>query len=279
MKRFISLICIYVIAVLVMTLPLEIYKIVTGVYFGDIPGGEVRTSVKVSKTRTYKKVKKLILGDSTGHALYPSEKSYDSIVSLACNQAITMAGHYFLLRNYLETNPENLPEEIIILFTPMTFGNDVDRYAYQYFLKPFPIHEYKSEYTKHLYDRIKTIPCYWTANIPFIQTSGYTPRIAIPANEKRQNMSVLTDEYLLKIDSIAKKYNIPLQMYSTPVRDDCKKKTEIIIKDLQRVCPKQLQQMINTYILRISYYSSDLFIDDVHLKQSDIPYDFLGILN
>ena len=144
MRRFISITCLYLLALLFVTLPPEIYKIATDAGYGNAPGGEVRAAVKVSKMRTNKKIKKLIMGDSTGHALYPSENQYDSIASMACNQAITFAGQYFLLKNYLDTNKDNLPQEIILLVTPESFGNDVDQYAYQYFLKPFPIVEYHS---------------------------------------------------------------------------------------------------------------------------------------
>lgn len=279
MKRFISIFCIYLFCFLLIILIPEEYKIITNAELENtVPGGEVRAAVKSSKTKANRKVKKLILGDSTGHALYPSEKTYDSIVSLACNQAITMAGHYFLLKNYLEANNENLPDEIIILFTPETFGNNVDRFAYQYFLKPFPILEYKSLYTKHLYDRIKSIPLYWTANLPFIQTSGYTPRFAVPANKERLNLSELSAEYLLKIDSIAKRYNVPYKMLSTPVRDDCKELTQRRIDDLLQGCPEQLQLQMNAYIQSIPYYPSELFFDHVHLHAAEKPEDYLGVL-
>lgn len=279
MKRFISIICIYIFVVLLVVIPPEIYKIVNNLDLGSIAGSEVRAAVRVSKTKTNKKVKKLILGDSTGHALYPSEKTYDSIVSMACNQAITMAGHYFLLKNYLEANEENLPNEIVILFTPGTFGNNVDVYAYQYFLKPFPVREYKSLYTKHLYERIKTIPLYWTANLPFIQTSNYTPRMSIPANEERQNMSELSMEYLLNIELLAKEYGVPFRMQSTPVRDDRRVTIEAIKKDLRKACAKHLYIEMESYIQSIAFYPSDMFFDEVHLNDEDTPKDYFGILN
>lgn len=279
MKRFISIICIYIFVVLLIVIPPEIYKIVNNLDLGSIAGSEARAAVRVSKTKTNKKVKKLILGDSTGHALYPSENTYDSIVSMACNQAITMAGHYFLLKNYLETNKENLPDEIIILFTPGTFGNNVDVYAYQYFLKPFPVREYKSLYTRHLYERIKTIPLYWTANLPFIQTSNYTPRVSVPANEERQNMSELSMEYLLKIELITKEYGVPFSILSTPVREDRKVTIEIIKKDLRQACAEHLNVEIENYIQSITFYPSDKFFDEVHLNDADTPKDYLEILN
>ena len=279
MKRFISIICLYLLAVLFVTLPPEIYKSVTDANYGKSPGGEVRAAVRVSKTKTNKKIKKLIMGDSTGHALYPSEKEYDSIASMACNQAITFAGQYFLLKNYLETNKDNLPQEIIFLATPETFGNDVDQFAYQYFLKPFPILEYKSLYTDHLYARIRTIPFYWTANLPFIQTSGYTPRVSVPAYTERIHLSQLSYEYLVLMDEITKEYNVPFRMESTPVRDDNQQGTEKVSQDLRTIGSKRLAHLLEPYIESITFYPSELFFDHVHLKDTETPKDYLGILN
>ena len=279
MKRFISIICLYLLTVLLVILPPEIYKIVTDANYGNAPGGEVRAAVRVSKTKTNKKIKKLIMGDSTGHALYPSEKEYDSIASMACNQAITFAGQYFLLKNYLETNKDNLPQEIIFLATPESFGNDVDQFADQYFLKPFPILEYKSLYTDHLYSRIKTIPFYWTANLPFIQTSGYTPRVSVPAYTERIHLSELTYEYLVLIDLITKEYNVPFRMVSTPVRDDNQQGIEKVSQDLRTIGSKRLAHLLEPYIESITFYPSELFFDHVHLKDTETPKDYLGILN
>ena len=278
MKRLISGICIYVLAVLLVLLPFEIWKIVSRADYGNAPGVEVRCAVKTSKTKHTGKIRKLILGDSTGHALYPSEKEYDNIASMACNQAITMAGHYFLLKNYLENNADNLPQEIIVLFTPETFGNDVDMFAYQYFLKPFPIWEYKSDYSAHLYKRIKSIPFYWTANLPFIQTSGYTPLKSVPAAEERTSMSELSYEYLVLMDSIAKAYHVPFSMRSTPVRDDKQEETAVIIKDLETICAGSLNDLMVPYIQSIPFYPAEMFFDHAHLKPEHTPQDYLGVL-
>ena len=279
MKRFISVICIYLLIVLLIVLPPELYKIFNDSDYGNAPGGEVRAAVKVSKTKTNKKIKKLILGDSTGHALYPSEREYDSITSMACNQAITFAGQYFLLKNYLETNKANLPKEIIFLLTPGSFGNDVDIFAYQYFLKQFPIIEYKSLYTDHLYSRIKSIPFYWTANLPFIQTSGYTPRVSVPAYTERLSMSELTYEYLVLMDSITKEYHIPFELRSTPVRDDRKNEIENVAQNLYSIGSARFSHLLKPYVESITYYPSDLFVDPVHMKDTALPEDYLGILN
>lgn len=279
MKQFISVICLYFLFILLIVLPPEIYKIITNDNYTNIPGGEVRAAVRVSKSKQNKKIKKLILGDSTGHALYPSEKGYDNIASMACNQAITFAGQYFLMKNFLETNKDYPPQEIILLVTPESFGNDVDIFAYQYFLKPFPIIEYKTLYTEHLYARIKSIPLYWTANFPFIHTSGYTPKIAVPSPIERQSLSKLTYEYLKLMDSIATAHNIPFRIHATPVRDDKYEVISNITQDLKNIGTDSLAHLFEPYIESITYYPANLFFDHVHLNAKDTPEDYLGILN
>lgn len=273
MKRFISVICLYLLAVIFVTLPISYAR------RENAPGGEVRAAVKVSKTKNNKKIKKLVMGDSTGHALYPSENEYDSIASMTCNQAITFAGQYFLLKNYLETNKDHFPQEIIFLATPETFANDVDQFAYQYFLKPFPILVYKSLYTEHLYARIKSIPFYWTANLPYIQTSGYTPTISVPTSTERVNLSQLSYEYLILMDEIAQEYNVPFRLISTPVRDDKQQETQQVAQDLRTIGSDRLSHLLEPYIESITYYPSDIFFDHVHLKGYMTPKDYLGILN
>ena len=279
MKRFFAIVFIYVLVVFLLLLPGELYKMYFMEDFESIAGYEIRVAEKNSKTKTSKKVKKLILGDSTGHALYPTENEYNNAVSLACNQAITMAGQYFLLKNYIETNINNLPKEVILLCTPFTLSNDVDIYAYQYFLKSFPIKEYKFLYSDYLYERIRSIPFYWTANLPFIQTSNYTPRVSIPQQQDIQNISNVSIEYLLLIDSLTTTYNIPFVMYPTPVREDKQEEIQAMQNDFIQTGEDNLNHIMLPYFDKIIFYPSDCFYDRVHLYNDFIPVDYLNIMN
>lgn len=278
MRRFVTNICIYILLIIAIILPIEIYRMHISADDEKVPGSEVRYAEKISKRKITKKIKKLILGDSTGHALYPCEKEYDEVVSLACNRAITLAGHYFLLKNFIETNSDNLPQEIIVLYTPFSFSCDLDQYAYQYFLKPFPRKEYQHLYSNYLSQRVKSIPLYWTANLPFIQTSGYTPRVAVPSNVKNEYMSELNIEYLHMIDSIAKAYDVPIILYSTPVREDRRKEVEKFIAEISQSLDKIVSHHMPNYVSSINYYSSELFEDDVHLYDEVVPSDYLELL-
>ena len=244
-----------------------------------VQGHEIRTAERKSKRHTTKKVKKLILGDSTGCGLYPSWRSYNSIVSLACNQAVSMAGQYFLLKNYLEANKDNMPQEIVLLCNPYSFNNDLDQFAYHYFLKPFPIWRYKKLYTAHLYERVESIPLYWTAYLPFVHASRLTPKQSVPEVWEVKDFSKISYEYLLLIDSLTQSYNIPLHFIATPVREDRKQSMEKVAKNIESTCPEQLKYIFKQYNSSITYYPADYFEDKAHLKKQHIPHDYLGILD
>jgi len=279
MKRFICKVLVFLLVIALITIPVEIYKIHhASVYAERINGGEVYTAI--NKSQTKKVVKRLVLGDSVGHQLYPCEQYYDSIVSLACNKAITLAGQFFLLKNFVEINIDDLPEEIILLITPFSLSNDVDKYAYQYFLKPFPPSNYSKFYTEHLFQRIHSIPMYWTANIPFIQTSNYTPQWAVvPFQQEPKSISQLSYEYLLKIDSVANTNNIKFRMLSTPVRDDRQCDVATFWENLPAEYMSKLPKLLQSYKESIVYLPHEWYYDAVHFGEGKIPNDYLNLLS
>lgn len=272
MRRFLVVILLYFLAFVVAS------EIVTNSDVGRIirvPGYEVRAAVKKSKVHNKKKIKKLVLGDSTGYGLYHSEKSYDSIMSFACTQSVSMAGHYFLLKNYMEKNSYNLPDEVVILCNPKSFSNDIDVYAYHYFLKPFPMWEYRSSYSSHLTERVKSIPYYWTAYMPLIHSCKYTPHNSVPKQEKEEALSQISIEYLQKIDSITKEYGIGLRLYSTPSRIDRKEELDNVVEQMIASAPKELKGKFIEYASSVHYYPSKYFHDHVHMIAEYIPQNYL----
>lgn len=278
MKKFIFRLLFFVLIILLIITPVEIHKMGNmSLATSEIAGSEVYFAIDKSQTKRY--VKKLVLGDSVGKQLYPCTIDHDSIISLACNQAITLAGQFFLLKNYIENNIDNLPDGIILLITPFSLSNDVDKYAYQYFLKPFPLQLWSVFYTEHLEQRIHTIPLYWTANLPFIQSSNYTPRWAVPSQQSTKSISTLSYEYLLKMDSITKQYGIPFRMVSTPVRDDRRNDVDSFWNNLPSDYADELESLLLPYKESVYYMPSDDYEDAVHFCAEKIPFDYLSILN
>lgn len=276
MKRFLRKVLLYALITLLIVVLVETFNFYTQQHKMSGLGAEIYQALANSKTP--KKAKKLILGDSVGNQLYPPNKEYDSIVSLACSQAVTLAGHYFMLNNYFETNAEDLPEEVIIIMTPFSLCNNVDQYAYHHFLKPFPHYEYSELYTEYLSQRIHTIPLYWSANLPIIRTSSYTPQWAVPTEPGfTKSMSPLSHEYLLKIDSIAQSHNIPLRMVSPPIRDDKKGEIKGFWANLSPDYASDLKSLLQPYKESITFHPSVDYTDRVHFIREKIPADYLGI--
>jgi len=277
MKCFLQTILKYVIIVLLIVVPVDIFKIYSKNYGATVVGSEIYCAIEKSQKK--ENAKKLLLGDSVGHQLYPCEKEFDNFVSLACNQAITMAGQFFLLKNYIETNVEDLPQEVILLITPFSLSNDVDKHAYHYFLKPFPPYKWSELYTKHLKQRIHSIPFYWSANLPFIQTSSYTPKIAVPSPQVIESVSPLSFEYLLKMDSITKANNIGFHMVSTPIRDDRQNDIALFWESLPAVYISRLSELLQPYKESIMYLPSEWYSDHVHFVGEKTPDDYLNLLS
>ncbi len=276
MNRFLKNIALYVLVVVMIVILVETLRIHSRSYVKTVNGSEVYCAI--GKSQMKKKVKKLVLGDSVGGQLYSCYQDYDSVISLACNQAITMAGQYFLLKEFIAVNANDLPEEVILLMSPFSLVNDVDEYAYHYFLKPFPPFEYSRFYTKHLKQRIQSIPFYWTANLPLIKTSNYTPRRAIPCPQSGEGLSFTSYEYLLKMDSLASANNLMFRMVSPPVRDDRREEVESIWVNTPTIFLQEMDSLLRSYRLNIEYLPADYYYDQVHFLISKIPVDYLKLL-
>ena len=284
MKRFIIHILLFGVFSVCLLLPIEFYKIKNYSYISKVNAYEVYRAVLNSHKK--KKVKRLIIGDSVGQQLYPNELSYDSIMSLACTATTSVAGMYFLAEMFIETNQDQLPEVIILLITPFSLGCDLEAYTYQYFLKPFPMREYKKYYNKHLEDRVKSIPFYYTANLPFIQTSSFSPSICVPKEQPYGSFSQISYDYLQKIDSLAKVNGVEFRMISTPIRDDRKEDFEQWKQGIDANYYAQLQELLDSYISTVAFAPAEDYQDDAHFiytekpqRISKIPVDYLHILS
>lgn len=261
MKSFISKICYFVIlAVLILLLCEGIYYY-TGWYERKVNGWEVYAALRQSKTK--QKKKKLVIGDSVAMQFFPCDNEYDTVVSLACNQAISMAGYYFLLTNYLRTNKDNLPKEVILLITPMTLSNNLDGFAFHYFLKPFYSEEYMAQYTHYLLNRCHQIPFYWLANWPFVRSSSYTFEYSLSTDEYVL-ASPIAQEYLLKINQLLMTLDIQFSIVPLPV---CEENRDLL-NTKYKLCSQTNELPLDMLLLlteRTIYYPKELFVDEIHL--------------
>ncbi len=257
MKKFFIRALAFSLAAIILLLACEAYYYYSGMFESKVDGWEVYAAKRQSKTKQHKK--KLVLGDSVAMQLFPCDADNDSIASLACNQAISLAGYYFLLQNYIETNREDLPVEVILLINPLTLSNDLDRFAFHYFLKPFYTKEYLPEYSDSLSKRCHQIPFYWLSMMPFVRSSSYTFHYDLP-EEDYAWLSPISQDYLPQMIQICEAHNMRFRMVPVPI-DEVKRK----VVETKVAAEPSLNTVLTDFTSRFQYYSDDCFRDKTHL--------------
>ena len=261
MHRYISKIVVFFIPLVILFYSEPVYLLIDSKYKEIVAGKEIYQSIKKSKQKG--KQKKLILGDSVGKQLFSSTVHDDTFNSLACNQAISMAGHYFLLKNYLEAG--NKIDTLYLVFMPLSFLNNLDQvYTFHYFLKPFYKDEYKPYLTQTVYNQVKKIPYYYLCREPYILTSNWAPQFVPDKSVDYTFLSPISIEYLKKIKSLSKSHHFKTIILPTPTIID--KKGIIDKMNRNEISLNGLSEEFENYFERIIYLDNNYFIDSVHLK-------------
>lgn len=263
-------------AAMVLLLACEAYYYYSGWYQEKVNGTEVYYALRNSKKK-HSRVKRLILGDSVAMQLYPCSKQYNDAVSLTCNAAITMAGFYFLMNNYLKTNSENPPEEVVFLVSPWTLMNNMNSVlSFHYFLKPFYTEEYRTDYTQNLYKTIYDNPYYWLSQYPFVRSSSY----CVDYEVQKQTwywISPITSDYIQKSDSVCRQYGVHFRMIPSPVRADRELELQNAIDLSVQTAESPILNMpvFKQYMQYINYADTTLFKDRIHFYPTMIPENYL----
>jgi hypothetical protein len=228
------------------------------------PGWETYNSLKKSKKKNKSKI--LLLGDSVGNQLFPNEENKDEINSLACNQAISLVGHFALLQNYMKAG--NKVDKVILLFTPFSFGNNLDQvFTYHYFLKPFYNSDYIPMFSSTVEKQIEKIPYCNFVQVPHIKITSWSPNYNSIDEKKYTFLSPISVEYLSKIKALSIQYNFEFDIIPTPV--SIEKKAIIEKMDLNEVTINNFNEEFNNYFSDIVYLESSEFKDGTHLNEPE----------
>ena len=248
---------------------------VTGLYVFNIYSNPSTPEIydTIEKSKTIKKVEVLIIGDSTGDQLYGNKTYNGDIYSLACNAALSMAGHYFLLHNFIESNQNNLPDKVILIYHPLGLTNNLDKWAYNYFLKPFYNDEYIDLMNDYLKNRIKEIPDYQLIKYQIIKKSSYSPRLNEEPS-KTLKFSQISLDYFTLMEQLCKKHDIPFEVNS-PICSMMKR--EQITNTINST--NIMDSILVKYTKNISFVSDSLFVyDGLHMKPEHVPIDYFGLV-
>jgi hypothetical protein len=256
----------------------SLYSYFTKSYELAVNGNEVYISIRKSKVQ--KKVKVLIIGDSMGKQLYDNNTYNDSIYSLTCNQAISMAGYYILLQNFIEKNRNNLPGKVVLIVGPSTLRNNLDqKISYHYFLKPFYKPENEKYFTVACLDQIRKIPFYYTSQLPFILNTNWSPAYSKSNSPASFSLiSSVTNDYLVKIRLLCSINKMPFSIYCPPVTMANKKCVMQLATNIREFDKCGMENEFITYFKNIAYLPDSLFQKDQrHFKKQYIPVDYFKL--
>jgi len=276
MRRFLVKMGIWAVVLIIPMLIIENYLLRHRTTLRYLIGPDILTALSNSKALYGKRT--LILGDSVCNQLYPNDEEYPNSISLACNRAISLAGHYFLLKNYVETNVNALPDTVVLILTPSSLQNQLDRYAYHYMLKNFLTKEYKDEFNEELWTRIRDIPIWWTAPLPFIRVSNYSPEYNPREDNSYVLFSPISQTYLYKIVQLVDSIHAQLVFKCAPV--DASQMAEWKqLFEKSAALEEVPGDLISAYIQSVRYVRDSISADGIHLKRDCIPSDYFGLLH
>ena len=253
MKRFVIKIAFFAFITIVL-LELTSYAIRhLGWHETRVNGKEVYRAINKSKQPGGSTV---LLGDSVGNQIFSNRECNENPNSLACNQAVSMAGHYMLLRNYIDAG--NTIDTLYYVGHPFSFQNNLDQiYTFHYFLKPFDTEAYRSLHSQAVKEQTEKIPFNFLARSNMFSVIDWAPNYQ-PEVAKEYLLSPISIEYLERIKQLSEAHSFVFRLIPTPMRTSLRDSLEGL--DISNYKGLSFEKEIEAYLDGIMY------IDDVHFK-------------
>lgn len=247
-------------------------------YEDRVYGNEIYVSLKKSNTK--KKASILIIGDSVAKQLYDNDTYNGDVYSLACNQAVSLAGYYILLKKFIDHNKDQLPPRVILIIVPETFTNNLDQiFTFHYFLKPFYKAENKMYFTGTCVQQIKKIPFYYISQLPFVINNNWSPAYNSKKDTSFKIISPISNDYLIKIKQICASNHIDFDIYCPPIKLSHKEEIKNFSHNITEFKKCGLEQKFQSYFAMATFLPDSLFQDHIHFKKRYIPKDYFKITN
>ena len=236
------------------------------------------------------KYTKVIIGDSVAHSLFNAvyQDETDTICYLATNQAISCAGQYLLVHEYLRHNPQT--RKVILMYRPQSFQQMlISPYLYQYFIMPF----YNKKFINYieLSDRQKItalfkksfltnkVVKFFFDYMPFF-AGKFMSAITLD-NTEDVLFSQTSEMYLKKIIDLCILHNIIFEIIPSPIADTGENKN--IIAQQKEKIKQEFYPYFNSYYSKVLFFPDDSFSDGIHLtddfiknNRNDIITQLLG---
>jgi hypothetical protein len=230
-------------------------------YQTDVAGTEVYKVLAASKSKFKKK--KLVIGDSVAKQILDSLANDSALVSLASNQAISMAGQYLIASQALAANPSL--DTLVLMYHPFSFQNNLaSPLSFHYFVKPFYTEENMPLFSEQVKRQVEAIPFYYLAHYRPVLTSNWSPTFEGVSDEKVVFSSISRD-YLVRLNQLCSKKGVVLQLISPPINE---------VFRAQVMASRTQFKDIPGYVNSWHFYASANFLSDqIHLERFDFLKD------
>jgi len=229
----------------------------------------------------------VILGDSVARQLITTKISNRfNAINLTCNQAISLAGHYILLSNIINRNPQ--VSKVYLLYNVDSFDNDIDQeWTFNYFVKPF-YYDYHNKFSVGTLNKVnskfiwplfmlpisKVLPCFGSIDYSVKNLSNKDCAVLSPTSL----------EYLKLIENLCRQRNISFKIIPTPISASINNKlqTNCLMKQIK---DNELDDVFKNYLNKMIVFDDHNFKDNYHLKVeykksvSDYLIDNVGLLS
>lgn len=214
----------------------------------------------------------LVVGDSVCHQMLSGLQEYnDKICIVGSNGAITMAGQYILVAEYIKNHAE--ATDIYLLVLPESLSRTYDTmWGYQYAVMPFVetdtfdlLDENTISGIKASYGEISLHP--WVVDL--VDSSAVNRKIYFNLikkygkSYKQSSDFELADQYIAKMYNLCEKNGISLHLYACPVADSRRQEMDILEK---LYADTWLGQYYPDYFEKILYFPDEQAADGIHFS-------------
>ncbi len=224
----------------------------------------------IDKAREHNNYTKLIIGDSVCHQMYTDLQEYnDEICILGSNAAISMAGQYVLLHEFLDNHTDVTDVWLIIIPSSMSVYFDT-QYGYQYVVMPNVEKDTIRIFEPNTVEQLGSVYGKLFLNegvVWFLDRSAPARKIYLNLLLKYGEgfgdspMSPVSVQYMTDMIDLCRKKNVNLHLLPSPVSEANKDRYERALTGFRE---NGFDKFFPDYEAAVVYYPDDQFRDGVH---------------
>lgn len=254
----------------------------------DYPAGADEVAMYIEQIREEGEYTKLVVGDSVCYQMTNGLRDKNKEYSLVGNnRAVTIAGEYLLIKEFLETHEGVADVYVIVGMDALQTNIDVN-YGYQYVAIPFLrdglLHNLEEKTIAEMEDTFgRFFMQKYVAEL--VGDSSVNRKLYLNYIKEKAEadpnagteivMSDLAADYLYKIYDMCEEYGAKMHLHPTPIMDNPWRYTQAegLEKDFEA---RGLKELFPNFFDEIIYYPEEQFIDGIHFGE---PYNEQSQLN